>query len=296
MRKNHYIIPCFLLVLFTACKKNDNYLTIPDPCSTSCQYLYLGHIYEYPNTVDPRVEQAGLNKYAQIWLGGDVCSETTREESTLDYLDNLFDLGSKNTHWSVGNHDVRNGNTEWITARTGRDLYYTEHKDGLTFLVLNTTLFNSDDCLKIETQTALIRSVCDTIGISSHLIILMHNVVWGKLEGVDDDTGFANANYSWLPFDCPPPATFDLVVYPELVKVQQRGVQVICIAGDLGNAATTYEFTSQENVTFIGSGITAQTVYNEQWPTHGQRDSVLILTHDLSGRQLSWEFVDIDEI
>ena len=105
-----------------ACDNDDDPVVPEVPCSTNCEYIYLGHINEKHNAVDRRIEQADLSKYDQIWLGGDLCSETTREESTLDYVDSLFNLSSKNTHWSVGNHDVRNGNTEWITARTGRDL------------------------------------------------------------------------------------------------------------------------------------------------------------------------------
>lgn len=279
-----------------ACENDDDQIAPEIPCSTNCKYLYLGHINEKHNAVDRRIEQVDLSKYDQIWLGGDICSETTKEESTVDYVDSLFHLSSKNTHWSVGNHDVRNGNTEWITARTGRDLYYSEHKDGLTFLVLNTVYYNSDDCPGLEVQTAFIQSVCDTISASSHLIVLMHNVVWGYLEGVGDAAEFANANASWIPFVCSPPTPFNLAVYPELVEVQQRGVQVICIAGDMGQVRTTYEFTSNEGVTFIGSGITSDRPYNEQWPTHGKRDSVLILNHDLVDRNLTWDFIDIDDI
>ena len=295
MKKYSHLIVLFILVFITACNKDDD-IIMPEPCNTVCDYLYLGHIYEEQNRIDLRVENAGLSKYSQIWLGGDVCSETTKEEATLDYLDSLFDLSSKNTHWSVGNHDTRNGNLNWITSHTGRDLYYSEYKDGLTFLVLNTTYSDPDDCLKMEVQLELIRSVCDTISNSSHLIVLMHNVVWGFVEGVADPATFANANASWIPFDCLPPWRFESEVYPGLVKVQERGIPVICIAGDMGQTVSTYEHTSNDGVVFLGSGITSEIAYHEQWPTFGKRDSVMVLTHDIIGRELNWEFIDIDDI
>ena len=129
MNKHFPFALFILLFLFISCDKDDD-IAVPEPCNTICDYLYLGHIYEKQNTIDQRIENTDLSKYSQIWLGGDVCSETTKEEATLNYVDSLFDLASKNTHWSVGNHDVRNGNTDWITSRTGRDLFYTEYKDG----------------------------------------------------------------------------------------------------------------------------------------------------------------------
>ena len=109
MKKIRYLILHLFLVFIIACDKDDDPVILSPPCSTNCEYIYLGHINEKHNAVDRRIEEADLSKYDQIWLGGDLCSETTREESTLDYVDSLFNLSSKNTHWSVGNHDVRNG-------------------------------------------------------------------------------------------------------------------------------------------------------------------------------------------
>ncbi|MEZ4827576.1 MAG: hypothetical protein R3C61_15030 [Bacteroidia bacterium] len=48
-----------------------------------------------------------------------MCSETTEEFSTLKYLNRHFRL-SDPAPWAVGNHDVRNGNTEWITGLRAR--------------------------------------------------------------------------------------------------------------------------------------------------------------------------------
>ncbi|HHM21713.1 MAG TPA: hypothetical protein ENJ20_06785 [Bacteroidetes bacterium] len=294
MNIRSFIFFIFLL-LFFSCKKI-NTLPAPVPCTTICHYLFLGHIYETPGTVDQRIENTPLSFYEQIWLGGDLCSETTREESTLNYLNDLFDLGSSRTHWAVGNHDIRNGKEYLITSRTKRPTFYTHHFDGITLVVLNTNYSGIKNCDRMEAQTQLIRSVCDTIDQSSHLVLLMHHVVWGYVNGVPDVLAFANSNGSWVPFTCYPLTRFQQAVYPHLVKVQQRGIPVICIAGDFGQVAATYEFTTAEGITFLGSGITSQIAWNEQWPTFGQRDSVLVFTHNISEKKLSWKFIDIDDI
>lgn len=282
------------LILFPRCKDDD--LPLPEECDTFCNYLFLGHIYEEQNAVDQRIESADLSGYSQIWLGGDICSETTKEESTLEYLDQLFELGSDQTHWALGNHDIRNGNLEWITSRTGRETYYTHYFNGITLLVLNTNYIDSNDCALMEAQTDLIQSVCDTISASSHLVILMHNVVWGAENGVISSSAYANVNLSWIPFECSPPKRFMEVAYPNLLKVQERGISVLCIAGDMGQVAGTYSGINDAGIVFLASGITSETAWNEQWPTAGKRDSVLVLTHDLLGKKLSWEFIDIDDI
>ncbi len=295
MRPNfHYLIFIFLFLL-NACTKEDDLAEIA-PCDTVCDYLFLGHIYESPNTIDERIAGADLSPYKQIWLGGDLCSETTREESTLEYLDSLFDLGGSSTHWTVGNHDIRNGNLNWITSRTERELFYTEHFDGIILLVLNTNYRDTEDCTWMEEQLAMIESVCDTISESSHLVVLMHQVVWGGIDEAMQPITFGNNNGSWIPFQCFPLNRFKDAVYPELLKAQQRGVSVVCIAGDMGQVAASFEFTTDEGVVFLASGITSETLWNEQWPTYGQQDSVLVLTHDLIGRELSWEFINVENI
>ena len=143
---------------------------------------------------------------------------------------------------------------------------------------------------------ALIQSVCDTISASSHLIVLTHLTVWGTVDKGIQAGDFANVDGSWIPFQCEPVVRFHDGVYPELLKAQQNGVSVICVAGDMGQVATSFEFTNEEGMVFLASGITSETTYNEQWPTNGQQDEVLVLTHDLINRQLSWTFIKVEDI
>ncbi len=292
------ILPFFLfvLVLQSACVNKESF-EMENPSSVH-KYLFLGHIYERENTIDSRVESADRSGYQQIWLGGDICSETTQEEATLEYLDELFDLSSPNTHWSLGNHDIRNGNESWITNRTGRKTFYATHFNGITLLVLNTRLRSPDDCERMDEQYELIQSVCDTISYSSHLVVLSHDVVWGEIDEAMLQYDFANANAGWIPLTCITGSNqrFEGIVLPELIRVQERGTSVICIAGDLGQKVSAYEFINDNGILFFGSGITSETDWNQQFPTAGQRDKVLRCYHDLVNRELTWEFIYVEDI
>lgn len=295
------ILLLLALLGLSACSKDVTIVIEMPPLpnySSVHRYLFLGHIYEDQATVDPRIEFANLGAYQQIWLGGDICAETTQEETTLDYLDDLFDLDNPNTHWTLGNHDVRNGNENWITSRTKRKTFYTAHSNGITLLVLNSTLREPEECERLAEQYDLIQSVCDTIQASSHLVVLTHHVVWGGVDPAIQVNDFANANGSWIDFLCGSPSNrrFEHSILPELIKVQERGTSVICIAGDLGQVASGYEFTNEDGILFLGSGITSETNWHQQFPTAGQRDKVLELLHNIESRQLTWRFINIEDI
>ena len=133
---------------------------------------------------------------------------------------------------------------------------------------------------------------------SSHLVVLTHHIVWGGVDENIQPEVFANADGSWISFSCDATSNqrFETIVLPELVKVQERGISVICIAGDLGQKASTYEYTNDDGLLFLGSGITSETDWNEQFPTAGQKDKVLRLLHDVEHRELTWEFINIEDI
>lgn len=294
MKANFSYLLFLVIILCSACDKEVMVVPEPMPMDSIHQYLFLGHINLDKNTVDERIEQADFSAYQQLWLGGDICSETTQEESTVDYVDDLFDLSSPTTHWTLGNHDVRNGNIDWLTDRTQRPTFYAHYFNGITLLVLNTNYRVPDDCAIMGEQMTLIRNVCDTISESTHLIVLMHHLIWGFFDETIDD--ITNAPASWLPFECDPLRRFEHIIYPEFLKTNQRGVSVICIGGDMGQQTTRYEYRHNEEMVFLASGITSEKPWNEQFPTHGLPDEVLVLTHNLTVRQLTWAFIHIDDI
>jgi hypothetical protein len=277
-----------ILFVFNSCEKKT---IIPkdtvEPGDNIHDYIFLGHIYKSSTRIDERIEYMDLSVFDQIWLGGDICSETTADINTVKYLDNMFDLGSSTTHWSLGNHDVRNGNVNWITDRTGRPTFYVTQFDGIVLLVLNTSFYNSTS---VNSQYELIQNVCDTISESSHLILLSHNMVWNNVDQITNVNEFANSDYYWYRFHYDPIMRYLDGVYPKLVEVRKRGVKVIHIAGDFGQKSYGYQNLTSDGIQFIGSGITSNTDYNNQFPTAGQPDSILVLHHDISNRSINWTF------
>ncbi len=289
----------FLLILGLSSCRDPQYIVVrPDPIppDTLVQekkgIIFIGHCYYRPDRIAPRLEPIDYSRFSQVWLGGDLCSETTKKQSTITYLDSLFDLGASTTHWAVGNHDVRNGNVEWITEATGRETYYTHHEKGLTLFVMNTRLHKTE-CEELEAQYALFKQVCDTISESSHLILLMHNVIWSQVEpSLNPVWPSANGTFASWRSRCEDSLTsqFHRVWYPELVQVQQRGIQVLCITGDFGQKATAYEYESTDGVWFLGNGLNKGIIPNHRDPN----DMVIFFKHDPETRSLIWQFVKVD--
>jgi hypothetical protein len=291
MKREHFLISILALMMSSiSCKKDS---MAPDPIR---RYIFLGHIYKASNEIDDRVANLNFQNYSQIWLGGDVCSETSAEQSTLDYLDSLLHVSDTDTKWALGNHDIRNGNISLITDKTGRNTFYSSTFDGITLLVLNTNFSYGGiyDTLQINTQYELIKNVCDTIQKSSYLIILEHNTVWANLDSTNHVQEYTNGDLSQLLFSINPNLTYENGVYPLLKNVRARGVKVIQIAGDFGQKASTYQYTTAEDIQFIVSGITSNIPYNEQYPTAGQPDSILVLYHNIEKQTIDWSFQRLD--
>ncbi len=289
------------IILLAHCAKDS---LQPVPKDWRC-YLFLGHTYSWQHTdkVDPRVERLNLDSFSEIWLGGDITAHTTEHFSTIQYLEDLFDLDSPNTHWALGNHDTRYGNVEWITQATGRNTYYAHYQNGITRLVLDYQQGHSqlyqDTCERMEAQLEYIQSVTDTISHSSHLIVMMHMVVWGNVESGMNTAASANAESSWIPWDCTG-SKFKHAIYPHLLEVQKRGIDVMVISGDGGQKAKQYAYTTEEGMQFFISGINNSLKKEDAPQFHGifswNPDSVLVFYHDEGLRELNWEFRQLNEM
>lgn len=296
MNKKSYLFLILILFFIASCTKDDPIEIIPTPENIINSYIFMGHTYASNNTIDERLESFNFVPYEQIWLGGDICAETTKDYGTLVYLDGLFDLESQNTHWTLGNHDVRNGNIDWIVEITGKETYHVQYFNNITLLTLNTNLSYGGviDSESINAQYQLINEVCDTIQKSSHLIVLTHNVVWADIDDNMMVEEYANSVNTSILFRCSPDQNFKEAVFPLFEKVMQRQIQVIFIAGDFGQNATSYEFITDNGMIFLGSGIASDVPYNEQFPTWGLPDKVLVFDHDTLNRDVSWHFLDLD--
>ncbi len=290
------------LIGLSACNKEREVLDLPPEKTT--EYIFLGHIYSASNRIDPRLETIDYRAYKGVWLGGDLCAETTRERATIDYLDDIFDLGSENTHWAVGNHDVRNGNLDWIRTATGRKLFNAQTKDGITIATFDTNVGHVNGraatCEEREEQADFLLNLLDTLQASSHLVLLTHWVVWGQVEPNIPCAALANNCINGFQFLCGSGASrFPPFLYDKLVALEERGIEVMVISGDGGIFTKQFHHATEEGIDFFISGFFS-TLDRDNPPTTVQvnlnPDSVLIFNHQIEEQQLDWKFVQLDEL
>lgn len=294
---------CLLLVVMVAF----TYCVAPEDEDKT--YIFLGHPYDWQDWygIDPRLEALDFSNYDQVWLGGDICSRTTFQASTLDYLDSIFNLSSDRLHWTLGNHDIKYGNVHYITDKTKRNTFYTQTFDNLCLLVLNTNLFRffpakqlEDDCKERAEQLALIRQVTDTISKSSHLVIMHHHAILSDLRA--DSSGripdLFNTNYPDVQASCDSAVYLTDFLYPRLQEVKNRGVEVVLVGGDLGMRSKQCEFWTKDSIAILGSGINNSLEFETapDYVTSFDKDKVLLFYRNVQARKLEWEFVLLDEL
>jgi hypothetical protein len=257
-------------------------------------YIHIGH----PRTNDSvnqsiRADAATINydSYDATMLGGDMLYYGLRDSAALDYLDSIFDLEDTTTFWALGNHDNGNGIPEYnrldlLKEYTGRADFYSTTVNNITFLVLNTQHSYDTDMGNnfIGEQLKLIQDVTDTLTNSDALIILTHKLVW-----VYDDGDYQKRKDEVLQvgegthISSVSPSNFYEDVYPLLIKVKNRGVKVVCIGGDIGNSSNAEDFTTEDGIHLLASGIGTDPNLEE--------DRILIMKHNTQTGELLWEHV-----
>jgi hypothetical protein len=296
-----------LLILFVCFAALGLACLLPE---TERTYLFLGHPYDWrrPDRLDPRLELIDFQGFDGIWLGGDVCSQTTAQAATLTYLDSLINLKNPATFWAVGNHDLMYGHSDRIRAATGRPLFYTYWLEGVCVLVLNTQLMwhnpwkqPVEACEEREAQLTMIQQLCDSLQAASHLLVLHHHGLFNELKVNEkgDTMRLFNVNAIPVRTGCPPQeVNVTDRVYPWLVSVQNRGIQVICVGGDFGMNAKTFAHRTPAGIWLLGSGInnSLDKDYVPDYVTNLQPDSVLIFTHQPHSRMLNWSFVRLRDL
>lgn len=310
------IIFAFVVLLLVACDseppKRGPMRPVAD-CETEAvaprNYLFIGHGYQWytKNRVDRRIELLDRSCYDQIWLGGDITSETTRDRSTLEYLDSLFDLGSEHTHWAVGNHDTRNGNVELISEFTGRPTHYMHYQNGITTVVLNTTLDETPGdsaalCAERQQQYELLINVLDTIQKSSHLVVLAHHVVWHDVH--QWSWIFANRIKKDWRATCDPKATFFHSFWDKITDLPvYRDIRVWLVAGDAGfwgrkdNDRYRQHALYRDGVWMLACGINnSKYVRNPDSLALQNKDHVMVARHWPAQDSLGFEFLDLDSL
>ncbi|MEJ2055250.1 MAG: hypothetical protein P8X42_15140 [Calditrichaceae bacterium] len=104
------------------------------------KFIFIHHPRSDIEGVLPAIENINFTQYDVTMLGGDLTWTTSEDTATMAYCDSIFDLGSPNTLWSLGSHDVQREDSGIIKSFTGRESYYAYNRDGITFLVLDTEL------------------------------------------------------------------------------------------------------------------------------------------------------------
>lgn len=258
-------------------------------------YIFLGHTYQFytaGDNVDERFKNINLSEYDGVWNGGDLCSESLMNYSTLEYIDSVFNLKHPNTHWALGNHDSRNPNWIWLEELTGKKTFYTTNYNGITYIVLNTNL-TPYNCEQLDEQYRMIVNVCDTIEKSTHLIMLMHHGIWNNIPGLPLPYTYAQSNLIHYNFNCySVESTYEKEIYPKLVEVQNRGVEVISILGDMG--AKKIDFLSDDGLHFLGTGLNRSKYPDPIERANSPQDYALIFKHVPKTGWMNWEFVDFD--
>lgn len=285
MVRSALILVCFIWFFFSC----DSQKKQPDNKNEIKHYLFLGHVYDDSPPVDDRITPVFTHQFDAIWLGGDI-SYNASDSINLEYLEELFHIKSDSTFWALGNHDISFGNR--MLKYMDKPAYSTHFFNRITLVVLNTNDQVEGNCSQINDQLAMVQSVCDSIQQSSHLIILSHFAPWGAIDSCLQMKQKANTDISKRVFQCDPYATFDEVLYPELVKVKQKGIQPIFISGDFGQKQSTFEWQSPEGIVFLGQGMLSNTKYNqEKFKRYSQSDSILVFKHDISNKRLEWKFL-----
>lgn len=237
-----------LLFLFSCTKEEP---TLP-PAPDTYEFLALGHPRTNDNsTIDPEVSQMNFDPYDLLLLGGDIAWSTSRDTGILHLMDSIFDIKSETTLWALGNHDYTN--PALIEDFTGKPNFYHYAFKNISFVILDT-----EDSLTSFTQPQhdLLKAVIDTLQETTHLILLHHKLGWmyghPELESQIDaitNGGSGDCNY------CTNPNNFYERTYPLLLQVKNKGVEVICLAGDIGNKVTSFDYLTDEGIHFIGTGI-----------------------------------------
>ncbi len=256
------------------------YILSAYPQKDTALYIFIGHPRsddrDYQHVLET-VEKIDYSKYELILLGGDLTWNTSREWSTLQYCDSIFNLGDENTHLAIGNHDL--DNVSDLLEFTGKPRFYAFSHNNIAFIVIDTEISTPDIT---DEQLELIRNVADTIETSDYLVLIQHRILW--MVGVDelshlmDSVAASTRNLS--------STNFYNEVYPNLLKARNNGVQVLCLAGDRTDINIVY--SPEDSIQFVASGMVGTFA--------DENNYAVLLTHNLDSGKLDFDFISLSEI
>ena len=250
------------------------------------EFIFIGHPrtnVQINQSMLPSVEKIDYSRFSMTLLGGDLTQNSTSYKA-LSYLDSILDLQSPNTLFALGNHDYPN---PLLDIFTGRDAYYAYFRNGITYLVLKTeepcpgNTSNGAVSNICNDQLNLIQEVSDTISQSNHLIIIHHRILWMMHKNLDSLRTLVGGSTSNMT-----ETNFYTAIYPLLLNIESKGIDVVCVAGAGTNI--NVEYMTNDSIQFIATGMKPD-----------QPDStnyVIIFQHDIKRQKLDWEFYSLNEL
>jgi hypothetical protein len=236
-------------------------------------------------SVYPGILNIDFTNYDVRMLGGDITYSTSKDSATLAYCDNLFNIGSPNTLWSLGNHDVQSGNRSLIKKFTGRESFYSYGRDGVTFIVLDTELDANgfaNTFIKDE-QLQMVQSVCDSITESSVLILLLHRFMWMINNDYFKTMLTDSIAASSRSMDT---TNFYSDIYPLLQEVKNKGIKVLVFGGDKSKINIAY--SPEDSITFYAARLA------DDLPD--SINNVIILDYNLRSKKITYNFIPLSEM
>ena len=271
----HFIYAFIFLTTLNSCQQNE-----------SVSFLAIGHTRQAESNDKEKVlevvEKIPFEKYDALLLGGDLVLESTKDESQLQYLNDVFNIGAPNTMWAMGNHDYRN-NPHLAKSFTKRPTYFAHKKGNVTFLVLDTQL---DSCNISGEQLNLFKKTIQHLTKTDQLIILHHKLIWMPDHPILDNKTHATTNGMVGDcFYCLMKNNFYQDIYPELVQLKRRGIEVILIGGDIGSKVNQFEYQTKEGIVYLATGL-----------EDGRKDNQVLEFKYEVGKKLTWKFIPILEL
>jgi hypothetical protein len=236
-------------------------------------------------SVYPEILNIDFTNYDVRMLGGDITYSTSKDSATLAYCDNLFNIGSPNTLWSLGNHDVQSGNRSLIKKFTGRESFYSYGRDGVTFIVLDTELDANgfaNTFIKDE-QLQMVQSVCDSITESSVLILLLHRFMWMINNDYFKTMLTDSIAASSRSMDT---TNFYSDIYPLLQKVKNKGIKVLVFGGDKSKINIVY--SPEDSITFYAARLAND--------LPDSINNVIILNYNPQSKEITCNFIPLSEM
>jgi len=232
--------------------------------------------------VDERFSQINWGDYDIRIHGGDVLCQTSKEDERLKRACDTFGFLDSNSIWVKGNHD--DDSLELLMASIEEREPFRIVKKGITaFVTLD--YFMTDDPFDSDYFAEKLRDL--DLKNTKHLVVLTHYLYWTykhpEMKGLDESVSNVEIceHADWCLF----PNDFMEKIYPILSDYREKGLDVICLAGDAGTRRKTFEFKDKNGINFLANGVN-----NES-----SADSVLVF-QTTADMRLDWKFTALNEL